>query len=144
MRVRGLPLQTFERHAIATTMLQVSRFDISVPQRVASMRGGRCETMSEAMKTKRLRSERLFKDSWRPEDKALESAEEEALERVYGDEIARDRAQRQRQTPAIGGFEKAPSSESSSRDSPPRVGEYPEGLVRQSLRDALGMANDFV
>jgi hypothetical protein len=31
----------------------------------------------------------LFKDSWRPEDKALESAEEEALERDYGDEIAR-------------------------------------------------------
>jgi hypothetical protein len=33
----------------------------------------------------------LFKDSWRPEDKALESAEEEALERDYGDEIARAR-----------------------------------------------------
>ena len=42
------------------------------------MSGGRCETMSEAMKTKRPRPERLFKDSWRPEDKAIESAEEEA------------------------------------------------------------------
>ena len=83
------------------------------------MSGDRCETMSEAMKTKRPYPERLFKDSWRPEDKALESAEEEALERDYGDEIARDRAQRHRQTPAIGGFEKAPS-ELSSRDSPPR------------------------
>jgi hypothetical protein len=62
----------------------------------------------EAMKTKRPRPKRLFKDSWRPEDKALESAEEEALERDYGDEIARDRAQRHKQTPAIGGFEKAP------------------------------------
>ena len=71
----------------------------------------------EAMKAKRLHPKRLFKDSWRPEDKALESAEEEALERDYGDEIARDRAQRHKQTPAIGGFEKSPRSDSSSRDS---------------------------
>jgi hypothetical protein len=40
------------------------------------------------MKTKRRRPKRLFKDSWRPEDKALESAEEEALERDYGEKIA--------------------------------------------------------
>jgi hypothetical protein len=77
---------------------------------------GRCEIMIEEMKTKRPRPKRLFKDSWRPEDKALESAEEEALERDYGDEIARDRAQRHKQTPAIGGLEKAPPSDSSSRD----------------------------
>jgi hypothetical protein len=77
---------------------------------------GRCEIMKREMKTKRPRPKRLFKDSWRPEDKALESAEEEALERDYGDEIARDRAQRHKQTPAIGGFEKAPPSGSSSRD----------------------------
>lgn len=75
---------------------------------------GRCEKMIEAMKTKRPGPKRLFKDSWRPEDKALESAEEEVLERDYGDEIARDRAQRHQQTPAIGGFEKAPPSDSSS------------------------------
>jgi hypothetical protein len=70
------------------------------------------------MKSKRPRPKRLFKDSWRPEDKALESAEEEALERDYGDEIARDRAQRHKDTPAIGGFEKAPSGDSLSKDSP--------------------------
>jgi hypothetical protein len=44
--------------------------------------------MFKAMKTKRRRPKRLFKDSWRPEDKALESAEEEALERDYGEKIA--------------------------------------------------------
>jgi hypothetical protein len=71
----------------------------------------------EAMKTKRPHPKRLFKDSWRPEDKALESAEEEALERDYGDEIARDRAQRHEQSPPIKGFEKAPPSDSSSKDS---------------------------
>jgi hypothetical protein len=43
------------------------------------------------MKRKQRHPTRLFKDSWRPEDKALESAEEEALERDYGDEIARAR-----------------------------------------------------
>jgi hypothetical protein len=71
----------------------------------------------EVMSTKRPRPRRLFKDSWRPEDKALESAEEEALERDYGDEIARDRAQRHEQSPAIKGFEKAPPPDPSSKDS---------------------------
>jgi hypothetical protein len=71
------------------------------------------------MKTKRPAAKRLFKDSWRPEDKALESAEEEALERDYADEIARDRAQRHKDTPAIGGFEKAPAVETVSTDSHP-------------------------
>jgi hypothetical protein len=71
------------------------------------------------MKRKRLAGKRLFKDSWRPEDKALESAEEEALERDYAEEIARDRAQRHKDTPAIGGFEKAPAGESVSTDSHP-------------------------
>lgn len=52
------------------------------------------------------RYQRLFKDSWRPEDKALESAEEEGLEGNYADEIAKDRAERHRNTPAIRGFEK--------------------------------------
>jgi hypothetical protein len=51
---------------------------------------------------------RLFKDSWRPEDKALESAEEQVLERQSPEEIAKDRADRHRHTPAIKGFEKAP------------------------------------
>ena len=76
-----------------------------------------CESLVEVMK-KRPPPKRLFKDSWRPEDKALESAEEEALERDYGDEIARDRAQRHKDTPAIGGFDKAPPSDPLSRDSP--------------------------
>ena len=44
---------------------------------------------------------RLFKDSWRPEDKALESAEEEALEKKYPEEIARDRATQDKQSPPI-------------------------------------------
>ena len=44
---------------------------------------------------------RLFKDSWRPEDKALESAEEEALEKKYPEEIARDRAKQDKQSPPI-------------------------------------------
>jgi hypothetical protein len=62
------------------------------------------------MKRKHTHPRRLFKDSWRPEDKALESAEEEALERDYGDEIAHERAERHRHTPAMAGFEKSPSS----------------------------------
>jgi hypothetical protein len=70
------------------------------------------------METKRRRPKRLFKDSWRPEDKALESAEEEALERDYGEEVANDRARRHKDTPAIAGFEKAPSQDSAPRDSP--------------------------
>ena len=52
------------------------------------------------------RYQRLFKDSWRPEDKALESAEEEGLEGNYADEIAKDRAERHRNTPAIRGVRK--------------------------------------
>ena len=56
---------------------------------MTSSRVGRSESIFKAMKTKRRRPKRLFKDSWRPEDKALESAEEEALERDYGEEIAR-------------------------------------------------------
>jgi hypothetical protein len=74
----------------------------------------------EAMKAKRPHPKRLFKDSWRPEDKALESAEEEALERDYGEEIARDRARRHKQTPAIVGFDKAPPPASEPSDPPPR------------------------
>ena len=56
-------------------MLHASRFDISVISGWHPCRG-RCETMSEAMKTKHAHPERLFKDGWRPEDKAIESAEE--------------------------------------------------------------------
>jgi hypothetical protein len=74
--------------------------------------------MVEAMKTKRQHPKRLFKDSWRPEDKALESAEEEALERDYGDEIAQDRADRHKHTPAIAGFEKAPEARPGPSDLP--------------------------
>jgi hypothetical protein len=58
------------------------------------------------MKRRRTRPRRLFKDSWRPEDKALESAEEEALERDYGDDIARSRAERHKHTPAMATFER--------------------------------------
>jgi hypothetical protein len=61
------------------------------------------------MKETRRHPKRLFKDSWRPEDKALESAEEEALEQTDGDEVARDRAERHKHTPAIAGFEKPPA-----------------------------------
>jgi hypothetical protein len=60
----------------------------------------------EQMRRKHTHPRRLFKDSWRPEDKALESAEEEALERDYGDEIAQERAERHRHTPPMAGFEK--------------------------------------
>ena len=35
--------------------------------------------------------QRVFKDSWRPEDKALESAEEEVLERQDPEKIAQER-----------------------------------------------------
>jgi hypothetical protein len=52
------------------------------------------------------RPKRLFKDSWRPEEKALESAEEEVLEKEYPEEIARARAKRHKKTPAMKGFEK--------------------------------------
>lgn len=52
------------------------------------------------MKKKCRHPRRLLKDSWRPEDKALESAEEKALERDYGDDIARSRAERHRHPPA--------------------------------------------
>ncbi len=38
--------------------------------------------------------EQHFRDSWRPEDKALESAEEEALEKKFPDEIEERRAHR--------------------------------------------------
>jgi hypothetical protein len=51
---------------------------------------------------------RLFKDSWRPEDKALESAEEEALEKKYPEEIARDRAKQDRQDKQSPPVEKPP------------------------------------
>jgi hypothetical protein len=89
-----------------------------VSVRQTSVEVGRSESIFKAMKTKRRRPKRLFKDSWRPEDKALESAEEEALERDYGEEIANDRAQRHKDTPAIAGFEKAPPQDSAPRDSP--------------------------
>lgn len=49
-----------------------------------------------------------FRDSWRPEDKAMESAEEEQLEPDYPDEIAKQRAERHSHTPAIKGFERPP------------------------------------
>lgn len=52
---------------------------------------------------------REFQDSWRPEDKALESAEEEALQAGHPDEIARSRAERHKHTPALRGFEKPPA-----------------------------------
>ena len=52
--------------------------------------------------------QRVFKDSWRPEDKALESAEEEVLERQDPEKIAQERADRHRHTPAMKGFEKSP------------------------------------
>jgi hypothetical protein len=86
----------------------------------ASVCVSRCELLVKAMKAKRPHPKRLFKDSWRPEDKALESAEEEALERDYGEEIARDRARRHKQTPAIAGFDKAPPPASEPGDPPPR------------------------
>lgn len=50
--------------------------------------------------------ERLFKDSWRPEDKAMESAEEEVLERKFPGQIQAQRAERHKQTPALRGFER--------------------------------------
>lgn len=55
---------------------------------------------------------RLFLDSWRPEDKALESAEEEQLEQQYPEEIARQRAERHKDTPPLRGFEKLPKGDS--------------------------------
>jgi len=51
---------------------------------------------------------RFFQDSWRPEDKALESAEEEQLESEFPDEIARQRAERHKDTPPLRGFERSP------------------------------------
>jgi hypothetical protein len=42
--------------------------------------------------------QRLFKDSWRSEDKALESAEEQVLERQDPEKIAQERADRHRHT----------------------------------------------
>lgn len=51
---------------------------------------------------------RFFQDSWRPEDKALESAEEEQLEAEYPVEIARQRAERHKSTPPLRGFEMPP------------------------------------
>lgn len=54
---------------------------------------------------------RIFQDSWRPEDKALESAEEEFLEQEYPDEIAKERAERHIHTPPLRGFEQAPPAE---------------------------------
>ena len=81
------------------------------------------------MKRKQRHPRRLFKDSWRPEDKALESAEEEALERDYGDEIARARAERHRHTPAMAGFEK------------PRQQASPN-QIRQIRRTAIGKNPD--
>lgn len=53
---------------------------------------------------------RMFRDSWRPEDKALESAEEEALRPQFPDEIARQRAERHAETPPLRGFEHPPRS----------------------------------
>ena len=55
---------------------------------------------------------RVFQDSWRPEDKAQESAEEEVLEQEYPEEIARERAERHLHTPPLRGFEIAPSDDS--------------------------------
>jgi hypothetical protein len=54
------------------------------------------------------RPNRYFQDSWRPEDKALESAEEEQLEAEYPVEIARQRAERHKSTPPLRGFEMPP------------------------------------
>jgi hypothetical protein len=54
--------------------------------------------------------QRVFQDSWRPEDKALESAEEEQLEMDYPEEIARQRAERHKSTPPLRGFEMPPHS----------------------------------
>jgi hypothetical protein len=64
------------------------------------------------------RPKRFFKDSWRPEDKALESAEEEVLEKEYPEEIARARARRHQKTPSMRGFERPPSepAEDKQRD----------------------------
>ncbi|HEY5792619.1 MAG TPA: hypothetical protein VIS74_04930 [Chthoniobacterales bacterium] len=51
---------------------------------------------------------RYFQDSWRPEDKAMESAEERQLEVDYPMQIARQRAERHKATPPLRGFEQAP------------------------------------
>jgi hypothetical protein len=67
------------------------------------------------MRKKHTPFRRFFKDSWRPEDKALESAEEEALEPEHRDEIARERAERHKHTPPLAGFEKPPSDEPTTR-----------------------------
>lgn len=53
---------------------------------------------------------RIFQDSWRPEDKALESAEEEQLAQEFPDEIARQRAERHKGTPPLRGFERSPDT----------------------------------
>lgn len=49
-----------------------------------------------------------FRDSWRPEDKAMESAEEEQLERCDRDEVEKRRAERHKNTPALNPFEQPP------------------------------------
>lgn len=53
---------------------------------------------------------RIFQDSWRPEDKALESAEEEQLEHEFPEEIAKQRAERHKATPPLRGFERSPDA----------------------------------
>lgn len=67
------------------------------------------------MRKKHTPFRRFFKDSWRPEDKALESAEEEGLVPEHRDEIARERAERHKHTPPLAGFEKPPSDDPGTR-----------------------------
>lgn len=55
-----------------------------------------------------MKPHRYFQDSWRPEDKALESAEEDQLEQTYPVEIAKQRAERHKGTPPLRGFEIPP------------------------------------
>jgi len=57
---------------------------------------------------------RIFQDSWRPEDKAQESAEEEVLEHEFPEEIAKERAERHLHTPPLRGFEPAPTEDEES------------------------------
>jgi hypothetical protein len=64
---------------------------------------------------------RFFQDSWRPEDKAMESAEEEQLETEYPEEIARQRAGRHKGTPPLRGFEKPPAKPEYGKEGQPRA-----------------------
>ncbi|MDX2080708.1 MAG: hypothetical protein SFU53_07975 [Terrimicrobiaceae bacterium] len=57
--------------------------------------------------------EQFFRDSWRPEDKAMESAEEAALEREFPEEIQRRREERYRNP-----VERQPESDAEKPETP--------------------------